>query len=229
MNTKEYDLFICVETEKQAIPVVKYLKEPYQIRIDNNVPSFSKMVNECLKDTQSDIMIFCSKKVQPTMININRIIELINQGYGYVGLYRFACFGIHKKVINSIGYFDEEFIWGGCEDDDFRIRMNNANIGFYEDHSVKYTPGIGAGGGRNCDKAVKRWRNKYTICNISKTITINLPETCNYNKLTYTNDIKFKEYKDSVFIKNIHTEYSSKNLNYYKIIDNRIYTNSNRI
>ena len=32
MNTKEYDLFICVETEKQAIPVVKYLKEPYQIR-----------------------------------------------------------------------------------------------------------------------------------------------------------------------------------------------------
>jgi hypothetical protein len=215
------EIFICVENEDQAIPVIKNIKQPYHIRIDNNVPSFSKMVNDCIRDCSSDIMIFCSKKVQPNVYDINRIIELVNQGYGYVGLYRFACFGIHKKLINTIGYFDEEFIWGGCEDDDFRIRMNYLDIGFYEDHSVKYYPGIGAGGGRNCDKAIARWKNKYTICNNSKTITINLSEKCHYGELIYTNDIKFKKYKDSVFVKNIQTEYSKNNLHYYKIIDNR--------
>lgn len=215
------DIFICVETEEQSKQVIQNLNQPYYIRIDNNVPSFSKMINDCIKDCSNDIMIFCSKKVQPTMNDINRIINLVNKGYGYVGLYRFACFGIHKKLINTIGYFDEEFIWGGCEDDDFRIRMNYHNIGFYEDHSVKYKPGIGAGGNRNCDKAIIHWKNKYTICNNSKTITINLSEKCHYGKLTYMNDIKFKKYKDSVFVKNIQTEYSKNNLHYYKIIDNR--------
>jgi hypothetical protein len=221
MANNNADIFVCVETEDQSKYVIQNLKQPYNIRVNNNVPSFSKMVNDCIKDCSSDIMIFCSKKVQPNMNDINRIIELVNQGYGYVGLYRFACFGIHKKLINTIGYFDEEFIWGGCEDDDFRIRMNYLDIGFYEDHSVKYYPGIGAGGGRNCDKAITRWINKYTICSNSKTITINLSEKCHYGELTYTNDIKFKKYKDSVFVKNIQTEYSKNNLHYYKIIDNR--------
>lgn len=220
-HINDADIFICVETDEQAKQVIINLDKPYYIRVNNNVPSFSKMVNDCIKDCSNDIMIFCSKKVQPTMSDISRIIELVNQGYGYVGLYRFACFGIHKKLINTIGYFDEEFIWGNCEDDDFRIRMSYYNIGFYEDHSVNYTPGIGSGGGRNCDKAFTRWKNKYTICNKSKTITINLPEKCHYGKLTYTNDIEFKKYEDTVFVKNIQTIYSINNLYYYKIIDNR--------
>ena len=98
------------------------------------------MVNTCIKECPTDIMIFCSKKARPTNSDIKRLVDKINSGYGYVGLYRFAFFGIHKKTINHIGWLDEKFIWGSCEDDDFRIRLNLKNIGFYEDHSCKYIP-----------------------------------------------------------------------------------------
>jgi len=211
------DIFICVETEEQAKYVIPNIKQPYYIRIDSNVPSFSKMVNDCIKDCSNDIMIFCSKKVQPTMNDINRIIELVNQGYGYVGLYRFACFGIHKKLINTIGYLDEGFIWGNYEDDDFRIRMNYADIGFYEDETVKYTPGINASG-RNCDIAKLRWYSqKYTIDKENKLITKHIRDVLPNTKLQYKNDIIFKKYKDSVHVKNSGTVYCEDKLHYFKI------------
>jgi hypothetical protein len=218
-HSNEYNIFVCVETDDMVNDVIEHLTPPFNIRVNNNTPSFSKMVNDCINDCSADIMIFCSKKVRPTMNDINRIVELINEGYGYVGLYRFACFGIHKKLINTIGYFDEHFIWGGCEDDDFRIRMNYANIGFYEDHSVKYMPKNST---YAATKAIDRWNSKYSIDHITKTIVKNISDNLSHDKLTYSNDIKFKEYTDSIHVKNIMTEYSKNNLHYYTIIDNTI-------
>jgi hypothetical protein len=44
--------------------------------------------------------------------------------------FEFSLFGIHKDTFNKIGRFDENFLLGGCEDNDYkqRCKLNNVNI-----------------------------------------------------------------------------------------------------
>ena len=55
MENKNANIFICTETEEQSKHVIKYLEQPYSIRI-NDVPSFSKMINDCIRDCSNDIL-----------------------------------------------------------------------------------------------------------------------------------------------------------------------------
>ena len=113
----------------------------YEVVIGDSVKSFSELVNTCAKKCETDLFIFCSHRVRPTDDDIERLIGLLNKGFGYVGLYRFACFGVHRDVFDRIGYFDETYLRGGFEDDDFKLRLQLHNIAFFEDHSVEYISG----------------------------------------------------------------------------------------
>lgn len=44
--------------------------------------------------------------------------------------FEFSLFGIHKQTFKKLGKFDENFILGGCEDNDYkqRCKLNNINI-----------------------------------------------------------------------------------------------------
>jgi len=187
-----------------------------KVLVGEDIESFSKLVNTCIQDCPNDIMIFCSHRVRPTQQDIGRLLELINKGFGYVGLYRFAFFGIHKKVISRIGYLDERFIWGGAEDDDFKIRLDNADIGYYEDHSVTYFQSKSTA---PCAvKAIKHWGDKYSIDPKSKTITCHIADDVP-SDITYSTDLQFKTKKDTQPVKNIATRYSTANLQEYRCID----------
>lgn len=100
--------------------------------------SFSKLVNSCVESANSELVIIMSDKVLPTAGNVNTLLKLINQGYGFVGLYRFAFFGFKKQLFRQIGMMDERFVGGGYEDDDMYIRLKEANISMYITEEVEY-------------------------------------------------------------------------------------------
>jgi hypothetical protein len=66
---------------------------------------------------------------------------LLDQGHAVVGLYRFGVFGFRKQLFRVIGGLDERYTGGGYEDDDFYLRLREANLAFYLTHEVPYIPG----------------------------------------------------------------------------------------
>ena len=101
-------------------------------------PSFSKVCNDAIVSAENEIVIICSHKVRPRPIDIMRTIDLINEGYGLVALFSFACFGFRKELIRRVGFFDERFIGGGYEDCDTVRRVTEAGISIYEERSIEY-------------------------------------------------------------------------------------------
>lgn len=103
-------------------------------------PSFSKLVNDCISSANTEIVIIMSDKVRPTSLHIKKMLHLINQGYGIVGLYRYAFFGLKKELLRKIGMFDERYIGGGFEDYDMTVRLIESNIAMYITEEVTYLP-----------------------------------------------------------------------------------------
>ena len=101
--------------------------------------SFSKLVNSCVAAAPTEIVLLMSDKVLPTQQDVQRLVELLDQGYAMVALYRLAFFGFKKQLLRNIGMFDERFVGGGYEDDDLYLRLKEANLGVYITQEVAYT------------------------------------------------------------------------------------------
>jgi GT2 family glycosyltransferase len=139
---ENYSITIAVQNENMIAPAVSKLQTlPYNVLIGKDYPSFSKLVNTVIVNSKTEIVIFCSHRVRPTPQDINKILSLLKEGYGLVGLYRFAFFGLRKELIRKIGFMDERFTGGGYEDLDFVFRLKEADIAYYESESAEYYAG----------------------------------------------------------------------------------------
>jgi hypothetical protein len=98
----------------------------------NNYPSFSKLINDCILAAENEIVIIVNQKIRATPLHINKMLYLINKGYGLVCLQNFHFFGFKKDLIRTIGFFDERFEGGGCEDADIIRRLIEHKIGWYD-------------------------------------------------------------------------------------------------
>jgi hypothetical protein len=207
-----HKLFIGVKDITMKDNVIRNLDSSisYEIVLGDKVKCFSELVNNCIKLCKTEIFIFCSHRVSPNTDDVIRMINLINSGYGFVGLYRFAFFAIHIDVIKKVGLFDENFISGGYEDDDYRIRMHYKNIAIYEDHSVEYRPGPSTFQVLTC---YQWFLKKYTFDHKNKTIKKHIEDKCIDN----INTEKFMTYDQSIFVKNS-SYYGSYNLQTYKLL-----------
>lgn len=101
-------------------------------------PSFSKLVNSCVASANTETVIIMSDKVMPRAADVQRLLGLLDQGYAFVALYRLAFSGFRKQLLREIGMFDERFVGGGYEDDDFYIRLKEANLASYITEEVEY-------------------------------------------------------------------------------------------
>jgi hypothetical protein len=90
-------------------------------------------------------------------------------------------------IINKIGYFDENFIPGQFEDDDYKLRLQYNDIGFYEDHSVVYRPSNSLWALKNEDTYSTRdyLLKKYNINDIDKTIKVKFDKSSNIDLSKY--------------------------------------------
>jgi hypothetical protein len=141
MNNNNYDIIIITHDIESSLETKNSLL-PLNSRffIGKNYESFSKLVNHAIVSAENEIVIICSYKVRPTPDDINRMLNYINDGYGFVALFRFAFFGCKKELFRRIGFMDERFIGGQYEDDDFYRRLALNNISYIEEESVIYIP-----------------------------------------------------------------------------------------
>lgn len=102
----------------------------------SNVKSFSELVNRCVSECSTETIIICSDKVRPNDEHVNKLLKLLNDGYGFVGLYRFAFFGFKKELFRRIGCMDERYIGGNFEDCDIVRRLSESDIAYYESEEV---------------------------------------------------------------------------------------------
>jgi GT2 family glycosyltransferase len=136
-------------------------------------PSFSKLVNSCVASANAETVIVMSDKVMPTNKDVTRLLGLLDQGFALVALYRLAFFGFRKQLLRDIGMFDERYVGGGFEDDDFYIRLKEANMGVYITHEIPYTKSVS---GWNYNLAQGHFINKWNNIAESGEIKRILPE-----------------------------------------------------
>ena len=85
-----------IETKNSLLPLSS------KFFIGKNYESFSKLVNHAIVSADNEIVIICSYKVRPTPNDINRMLNYINEGYGFVALFRFAFFGFKKELFRRV-------------------------------------------------------------------------------------------------------------------------------
>lgn len=115
----------------------------YSIRIrgivhPDSYPSFSELVNTAINESEHDIVVLINDKVMPKPGDLKRMITLLSAGFGYVGLYSVGFCALTKSLIKKIGWFDERYIGGGYEDDDFLLRLYLNDIAVFDSHECEY-------------------------------------------------------------------------------------------
>lgn len=142
MTTNNYSNFSIVVISHDINIVDDIIKnlEPLHVDIFNGhgFPSFSSVVNNAIVSAENDNVILINYKARPELKHIYKILDLLEKGYGFVGLYRFGFFGINKNLIKKIGFFDERYIGGEYEDCDFMRRFVEHNIAYYITEEIEY-------------------------------------------------------------------------------------------
>lgn len=136
--------------------------------------SFSKVVNNCVASCSTETIIIMSDKVLPTQAHVKQTVELLDRGYAFVALYRFAFFGFKKQLMRHIGVMDEGYAGGGYEDDDFYIRLIGNNLPIFVTEDVPYTPQPSSW---NPEQARIYHHNKWKWDEYSGTLSRVLPDT----------------------------------------------------
>jgi len=109
------------------------------VRVDGNgFPSCSYLWNQCVDRCPTETVIICNERARPTKANIKKMLDLLDEGYALVGLYRFGFFGFPKETLREIGMFDEGFRGGWFEDNDTILRLRESDLGYYESEEVPY-------------------------------------------------------------------------------------------
>jgi hypothetical protein len=104
----------------------------------NGYPSFSKLINDCVVECPTEIVVICNDRARPTKENLVKLLDLIKEGYGFVGLYSFGFFGFKKELVRQIGFMDERFVGGNYEDCDYQRRMLENDISMYITYETQY-------------------------------------------------------------------------------------------
>jgi|GEM_PF-539610 Glycosyltransferases, probably involved in cell wall biogenesis len=100
--------------------------------------SCAKLINDCIVSSPYEKIIICNDKARPANLDINKILTMLDEGWGVVAPYRFGFFGFKKDLIRKIGFFDEGYIGGGYEDNDIILRLKEADISYYESEEISY-------------------------------------------------------------------------------------------
>jgi len=129
-----------ISNKPEVFPILQECIKPFELNYfdGSNVESFSKLVNTCVAQCPTEKVIQVGDKLRPEPQHVEKLVSLLDHGYGFVGLFRFGFFGIKKDIFRKIGMMDERYIGGGYEDNDFIIRLKESNIACYLSQEVNY-------------------------------------------------------------------------------------------
>jgi len=164
-----------------------------------NAPSFSWLVNQAIAQTSGEVVLVTSDRCRPTAADCQRMLDLLAEGYGFVGLWRFACFAIAMDLLRRIGPMDERFPGGGYEDADFLLRCCEADIAIFETEAVAYLGGGQSRWASLAEGSMRHFRAKWAANMGTGTIVRQLPEDASWN-YGLDRETVFKRWKDSVLL-----------------------------
>jgi hypothetical protein len=177
---------------------------PTTIFNGNGYPSYAKLINDCILSAENEIVIIANHKLRPTAMHIFNMLELIHQGYGLVCMRNFYFYGFKKDLIRKVGFFDERFLGGGCEDADLIRRLIENKIGWYD--SVE-TPLVIMPTSWDQSKAYEFMNKKWKDGKLERLLP---DEKYNYN---------LGEYKGAQFLGLEHTVLSKTNEDYFNMLN----------
>ena len=106
----------------------------------NGAKSYSWLVNQAIRRAPHEFVLWANDRIHPTNGDIHQMVALLQDGFGFVGLYRVAFGGLWKEAVRKIGFMDEEY-GNGAEDGDLLFRLGEADIAIYEAESAAYAGG----------------------------------------------------------------------------------------
>ena len=109
---------------------------PVEIFDGTDYSSYAKLINDCIMTAKEEVVIIVNHKIRANALHIYKMLELIRKGYGLVCMRNFYFYGFKKDLIRRVGFFDERYLGGGCEDADLIRRLIENNIGWYDSVEV---------------------------------------------------------------------------------------------
>lgn len=131
-----------VEKQKNLLkPLEKFFEIDWNLRIVRHpkpYDSYSELVNDSIISSKYEHIVMLNARVIPNYREVIDIISMLETGYAAVCKYSVAYMGVTKELFRKIGWWDERYIGGGYEDDDFYMRLRLADLAVYDSHEAIY-------------------------------------------------------------------------------------------
>jgi hypothetical protein len=158
-----------VNRQKEALkPLEEKYKIHWNLRIERNpgsYDSYSELVNDAISSSPTEIMVFLNDRVMPKVQDVEHMLWLLDNGYAAASKWSVAYIAYSKELIREIGWWDERYIGGGFEDDDFVLKLRLHNLAYYESEEGEYDQSwkspLRPDGGDKCAKSEPWFRQKW--------------------------------------------------------------------
>lgn len=159
----------------KQMEILKPLEKKYKIHWNNRIdrypylyPSYSQLLNHVIASSSTEWIIMMNDRLSPTVDEVEKVLYLLENGYSCVYLFNIGFFGLSKELIRKIGWFDEEYYFGGWEDRELVYRLKEHDLCFYESLESTYDmicatmPKSPLNGPLGDAESAPRWNQKYT-------------------------------------------------------------------
>ena len=148
-KTKEFTICLhcgCSRDVTNAqMEALKPLEDKYKVHWNNRIDrhpeiyeSYSELINDSVATSPSEWVILINDRTNPKVEEVEKMINLLENGYACVLLYNVGFMGFSKESIRKIGWWDQRFTYGGWEDRDWVWRIKKANLALYESQEGTY-------------------------------------------------------------------------------------------
>lgn len=101
--------------------------------------TFSQIINEGTLLTTAEYIMFFNPKFLPYPEDITCLYDDLNNGFCLSSLASMGAFGVSRELFRAIGLFDERFLGGEYEDNDFLVRIKQAGYAIkWKAHKDRY-------------------------------------------------------------------------------------------
>lgn len=159
--------------EKQ-VELLKPLNDKIDIHWNNRYDrhptaysSYSEMVNEAVCTSPTEFIILMNDRVVPSPEEVLELVKLLEDGFAISTRYSVGFMGVSKEVFRTVGWWDERYLGGGFEDDDYVLRLRMANLAYYESslgiYDKSFKTSIRIQGGDACRLSAPHFYRKWRI------------------------------------------------------------------
>lgn len=134
-----------IEIVNKQMELLKPLEEKYKVHWNNRIDrhpgiyeSYSKLINHSVASSPTEWVILINDRTIPTVEEVEKMINLLENGFACVLLYNVGFMGFSKELIRKIGWWDERFTHAGWEDRDWVWRISMNNLALYESQESTY-------------------------------------------------------------------------------------------